>query len=923
MRLTCILAISMTLTCGGNVLGQAAPKPQGTDAGSWELVLSGDDWQIASFEPGQGIGRRAFAEGYPETEAIAATVPGDVHGDLERAGKIPPIFYGLNSQKIGWVAGKEWWYRKKFVVTPQWKGKTVRLRFESVDYLTEVWLNGRLLGRHEGQFTPFEYDVADSLRYDAENVLAVLIHPAPATVRAATAGGEWPMMQAMRPAYSYWKCQTNAGWDWGAKIITMGIWKDVRLLASQDVCLSTPIVLPQLTPPYNRATLNIQLNLDAKKAGPVELHYFTRCLTSPDAPVQAVQTISLQPGSQKSSFPLEINNPQLWWPNGYGRQHLYALEVTARAPGEANELGFVRTTFGIRDLKMLANPEVPDNVEYVDYATGEPVTHQLPKPAPERKYLIQINGRRIFARGSNWVPCDLLYGRTRQSSYEHLIRLAAEGNFNLFRIWGGGLIEKPIFYELCDRYGIMLFQEFPNAGTRLAETDAALAITGREAREVLPLLMNYPCIVRWGGGNEWYRDAHNSRQMAQLRTICNEVDPTRPYHDPDPETMAQRHGQYWYEHPQTYDLYNTGRPIFVGPDNPLEWTEYGFAGASSVEALKSIMPATNLWPIHDTDPYWNWHKAFNAFGADNWLGSGQYRLLFGTLPDLETTVRCSQFTQAEGLRYANQSMRRHQWHRSACTSWVYNEPWPNAAGDCMVEHFGRPKMAYYYVKQSYAPLDISAVYSSLLCKAGKPLGTEIWTLNDAQKQLDGYRWRYRVFSLHGEVWADKSQPITLSAETCAKTSSIDWTPTAEMAGQIALLWLELVDPAGKTAARNLYTFSVEKKGGPASALIADLLKAPPAALTARLGKWQQEANGEKHAILEVENPGDTPALFVKLDRKPPAAARVYFEDNYFFLPLHEGRRIRITLPSDRNAKADEDPVTLQIKAWNSEPIEIR
>lgn len=178
MRLTCILAISMTLTCGGNVLGQAAPKPQGTDAGSWELVLSGDDWQIASFEPGQGIGRRAFAEGYPETEAIAATVPGDVHGDLERAGKIPPIFYGLNSQKIGWVAGKEWWYRKKFVVTPQWKGKTVRLRFESVDYLTEVWLNGRLLGRHEGQFTPFEYDVADSLRYDAENVLAVLIRSA-------------------------------------------------------------------------------------------------------------------------------------------------------------------------------------------------------------------------------------------------------------------------------------------------------------------------------------------------------------------------------------------------------------------------------------------------------------------------------------------------------------------------------------------------------------------------------------------------------------------------------------------------------------------------------------------------------------------------------------------------------------------------
>lgn len=586
-------------------------------------------------------------------------------------------------------------------------------------------------------------------------------------------------------------------------------------------------------------------------------------------------------------------------------------------------LAVVRTTFGIRDLKMLANPVAPENVEYVDYATGEPVTHRLSQPEPEQRYLIQINSRRIFARGSNWVPCDLLFGRPREPFYEHLIRLAAEANFNLFRIWGGGLIDKPIFYELCDRYGIMLFQEFPNAGTRLDETDAALAITNREAREILPLLMNHPCIVRYGGGNEWYIDAESSRQMAQLRAICNEVDPTRPYHDPDPETKAQRHGLYWYERPQLYELYNAGRPLLSGPVNPLEWNEFGCAGASSVETLKSIMPSENLWPVRNTDPYWNWHKAFNAYLADNWLGAEQYLRLFGDLPDLGTTVRCSQFAQAEGLRYACQSMRRHQWHRSACASWVYNEPWPNAAGDCMVEYPGCLKMAYYHVKHSYAPLDISAVYSSLPCKVGKPLGAEIWTVNDGTEPLQGYRCRYRVFGLRGELRADKSQPISLLAETCAKASDVDWTPTAEMAGQIALLWLELVDPVGQVVAHNLYAFSIEKEGRPPSAFLAGLLKAPTATLKARLGDWQQEANGEKRAILEVENQADQPALFVKLDSNPPADTRVYFEDNYFFLLPHEGRGIRITLPNNQNAKAADAAVTLLVTAWNSETISIR
>lgn len=296
---------------GESSAGAAAP---------WELSLSGSDWQIASFEPGQGVAQKAFADGYPDKEAIAAIVPGDVHWDLERIGRIPPIYYGENSKQIGWVAGKEWWYRKSFSAPTEWKGKTIRLRFDGVDYLTDVWLNGQLLGRHEGQFTPFEFDVTGLLRAGGENVLAVLIHPAPSAVREAIAAGEWewPVMHTIRAAYPYWKCMTNAGWDWGCKVLTMGIWKDVRLVASEGVSLANPIVLPQLEPPYNRATLRTRLSIDADQPRSIELSYRARCLTMADPPVMASHKTELVAGASQVEFSMEIAKPRLWWPNGYG-----------------------------------------------------------------------------------------------------------------------------------------------------------------------------------------------------------------------------------------------------------------------------------------------------------------------------------------------------------------------------------------------------------------------------------------------------------------------------------------------------------------------------------------------------------------------------------------------------------------------------
>ncbi len=141
---------AVALAGSGMNAAETPPEPSLTPTAHRELLLSGDDWQLVSSTPGQGSSRRAFAAGYPDADAISAIVPGDIHWDLERSGKVPPIFCGTNSQLIGWVAGKEWWYRKQFVTPAGWKGKRVALRFEGVDYLAEVWLNGQPLGQSRG-----------------------------------------------------------------------------------------------------------------------------------------------------------------------------------------------------------------------------------------------------------------------------------------------------------------------------------------------------------------------------------------------------------------------------------------------------------------------------------------------------------------------------------------------------------------------------------------------------------------------------------------------------------------------------------------------------------------------------------------------------------------------------------------------------
>ncbi len=898
-----------------------------------EILLSGDDWSLLSYSSGRGVKDRAFERDFETNWAITARVPGDIYWDLERAKKIPNLYYGMNIRDSRWVMEKEWWYRKAFKVSESWSGKVVRLRFEGVDYLADFWLNGHYLGQHQGQFTPFEFDVSDNLLFGRENILAVLIHPVPGQVRKVVSEdkNEWEIMSAMRAAYPYWKSMTSSGWDFGADLISMGIWQDVRLIATKDIYISILNVFPTVHPPYKSATLKARMNMLGYKAKHVKLVYNVKCLTDDDQSVIIKKEYQLSKGDQVVEETLDIRRPKLWWPNGYGRQNLYKLVVTAYDSEKNDQLDQISTIFGIRDLKMLVNPRSPEYNDYTqyyplspDFAYKPPRIIEITDSTVIPKYIMQINGKRIMGMGANWLPGDLLFGRTNKEFYEHLIRLAAKANFNLFRIWGGGIVEKQMFFDLCDRYGIMLFAEFPNGGIPLPENDQALKITASEIRQILPLMINHPCVVRYGGGNEWYTNDKNSRQMAQLRQICNEVDSTRPFHDPDPECVGQRHGPYEYENNTIYQVYNSGHPMNSGPDDPMEWTEYGVSGASSIKSLKRIMPEESLWPIELSDPYWIWHNGLGAFGETNqlWLLPSQYLNLFGNPSDLENTIRCSQFVQAEGLRYANQSMRRNQWHRSAFTSWTLNEPWPNAAHGCLVEYYGQPKMAYYYVKKTCLPVDVSCVYSNLECSLEKPLDVEVWYSNNNTRRMSNNTLRWHIYGIGGEICYEGTKIVNFDPEKSEIVDKIMWRPSSDMGGEVALLYLELLDPEGKLLVDHLYTFGIRrsnldslKQTKPTPPLKA-LLHALPTTLDVQTVNFRYAGSGNVKGQIEVENTGNNVGLFVELNTDVPGKTRAYFSDNYFFLARGQRHLITADIISE-NSNEEISKIKLSAKAWNS------
>lgn len=742
--------------------------------------LDGRDWKIRFSFPGEAADYRKWWRPEVDTSGsdwIPAEVPGHVQDDLLEAGLIPDWRVDANSRAGEWASQREWTYAKDFPADPAWRGRRIILRFEGIDYSANVWLNGTWLGRHEGMMIPAEFAVSSHIRFDGLNRLCVIVDKAP---------DEVPQV-GRTSAVRTWKSRFAYGWDFCVTLAPVGIFDSVMLLISGPVRLHDVWIKPRILSAPERAEVDVALTLDTDSPHEIGVEVLIheaegRLVASWKGNAQAV------PKGAPFQQTLAVPSPRLWWPNGYGGQPLYRL--TARILNGSDVWDERRLTFGIRAIKMVPNEGAPSDA--------------LP-------YTLEVNGRRVFIKGWNWVPQSQLYGRTASARYERLLTLARDARCNLLRVWGGGLLEKEVFYDLCDRYGIMIWQEFTQSSSGIDNeppvSDSYLDLTDRHARAMIPRRRHHPSLAIWCGGNELYNDLDRTPLscshpvIALLKERVAELDPGRIFlptsaSGPVENASTDKAGSLHDVHGPWYYMGVKDHYTFYNTIDPLLHSEFGCAGASNLKTIQRYVSAKWQWPPDATNTMWQHRGSW-------WLHRGLVDKLFGEVDRLDQYVAASQFLQAEGLRYAIESHQRRKWRCSGAMPWQFNEPFPNLSCTNAVDYDLNPKLAYYAVKKACEPLHPSAKYESLSWHDQAVFSAELHVDNPAPHDLM-VTLTAEMLDLNRQTLRSEQFNASIGADANVKVAGISWSFPPAMAD---IFFLRLAAEAESLRSVNIYCFS--------------------------------------------------------------------------------------------------------------------
>lgn len=633
-------------------------------------------------------------------DPIPATVPGAVGLDYAKAKNYPPYYFGTNFKLFDWMEDCFFFYDTtlRFDCKP---GETALLSFEGIDYRYEITLDGRVVSAGEGAFTPVRLDVTE---YAGRNTaLRVTLFPVPKVVptpqdRSQAAG-------CCKPASSY-------GWDWHPRLIPSGLWKEVYLEILAPGTPRFPEVSYRLSEDLTSVVIEAQVTCFGN--GPL-----TAELLDPAGVVVAAAQADGR-DREAASFVLSLENPQLWYPRGYGDQPRYTLRV-AGSETVTRKLGFRRS-------KLVLNQGATDDGNDGFWPRG-------PLPVPMQ---LEINGVPVFVKGSNWVNTEIFPCLATNQRYDELLQMAYDANMNLLRIWGGQYINHEHFYDRCDELGILIWQEFMLSCNGYPDEDGYLAVLEQEATTIIKRLRSHPCLAFWCGGNElfntWSWMTCQSHPIRLLDRLCYELDRFTPFHMTSP-LHGVSHGSYVKAVPP--DVPTEEFICRVKQTRSTAYTEFGCNGASPKEyLLKYIMDEETYRDCNKDNPVWVGHHGFDAWEKDSWLGIPEVDYFFGGHTDVDDMVEKSIYLQDLGYISLFEEMRRQAPYCAMAVNWDFNEPWPCAAGNSLVNWPAEPKSALQAVAQALRPTLLSLEAPRNRYLTGETLTGTVWILNDAPDGAD-------------------------------------------------------------------------------------------------------------------------------------------------------------------------------------------
>ncbi len=700
-------------------------------------ILDGE-WQVLE-QPLTRIG----AAGLKKVKAtragwLRASVPGEIHLDLIRAGRMPEPLVSRNAAACRWPEKRSWWYRTTFRVTDALRAaERQSLVFDGIDLYGQVFLNGALVGEATNAFVPAVLDVRRKLRR-GPNELVVRV-----TCGAELAPADKQPPPASRKVYGnrnkfdgrvyLRKPQFTYGWDWVDALPNMGIWRSVQLESASDVVVDD--VRLDTVIEGRKVWLDTVVTVDnlhpwSERACTVECR-----ITAPDGKVQVHEAgVTASPGLSRVAVRIPVPGAKLWWPNGMGDQPLYDVAVQVRRDGRVTDCRGLR--IGLRTID-------------IDRAA-------LPRGGS--RFCIRVNGQDVFCRGGNWVPADAILARVSRERYEHLVGEARNANMNMLRVWGGGIYEDPAFYEACDRAGILVWQDFMFACAQYPDDRAEFRLQVRhEAECVVRALRHHPCIALWSGNNEnnwgfaeWWNGARLAAGEAPaiggaytynhiLPDVCATLDPARPYWPgspmggelPNSETDGDCH--WWNQGTMNKDMerrindriYDECRARFV--------SEYGVIGPCSLASTRQFLAPDEC---HVNSKAWQEHT--NTFEKATIPAAIRRHYAEPDGLDVERYIRYGQMFQAVLYGRSIEALRFRKLDPvddcAGALIWMFNDCW-GEHGWTPIDYYLRRKPSYYWIRNACEPV------KAIVRRRGDALVTRV--VNDSQQSVTAtvhYGW---------------------------------------------------------------------------------------------------------------------------------------------------------------------------------------
>lgn len=668
-----------------------------------KLSLDGA-WRGEGFAPD---GRRIAFEG---------RVPGCVHADLLRDGTLKELFWRNNAEESQWVEKWNWAYEREFDAPEAWED--AEIEFGGLDTCCRVFLNGLEIGAADDMFVPHVFS-AKGLRKGGNTLRVVFLSPI-----AMTAGlPERPAAFTCERLYTR-RMQCTYSWDWVDRFVTMGIFRSVCLhrperrevddLRAETRCLDD---------------FGAQLFVQAKFRGAGEETFCRLTLKDPDGAV--VWTKRRRIVEDEISETIDVEQPRLWWPNGYGEQPLYRL--TAAVEDGERVLDERALSVGIRTARIFQPRDLPGSdgfekclkLKQSPHVSGENAFWDRNEDDEFSGFRLIVNGVPIFCKGANWVPCEPFPSEETPEKIERLLSMAQKAHMNMIRVWGGGIFEQDAFYETCDRLGLMVTQDFLMACGRYPEwNDDFLAHLRMEARHAALRLRSHACLVWWTGDNENGMDGdedmvdYGGRRSAlrAIGPVLEQLDPNRPFLPSSPYggrpygsiTRGTTHNTNyigeWFSYIRHHDMQDY-RTYFDGYLSRF-CAEEPVMGMPSAASLRKFLTDEDIFG--DDEGMLRFHtknnpsEAFREFQIYDYLCAITDKLL-GAPRCPEDKIAKRQYVQYEWVRITMELYRREKWFSSGLIYWMLNDCWP-ACGWAIIDYYARPKAAWYGFRRVAAPV---------------------------------------------------------------------------------------------------------------------------------------------------------------------------------------------------------------------------